>query len=516
MNEKPWIIDVQESELVETDYPFEINIPELRVVSSKHLPGNDEYFLVYCEPKDSEGQRCPRCSVPTKITKNGAANPRIVLDVKLGMDQVDLKVSVPKYHCYGCDKDFSHRFKEIPVKRNMTNRLYKQFKWMSFVLPFDEVAMLFHISETTVRNAYKESEKEFRCMRGTVVSPDVLGLYNKTIGRSNSTILLDAKSAELVDIYYGKNKDVEYPVQSMTNNDNIHIVIMDLVAEYRSVIQKISPEAKIVVHQAAVQKLVCESMAKVGRKILRKVIKKYQHKLKLDQTKVILDILDAANKDPYLFYTPSDGTKENAKRKRIIDNLCELSVDIAHLCRMENIFAHMYPRSYSASNTREYTEDMYNNWRSLIPLGEKGQWAPWQNYWASADLFTDLIPVANLLDSWKNEILGYVEYCEKHQPMALSAVDEQITRASLFGRDRNLNRIRDRAIYWPIAMKQGRGYHLAKKNANTNNVSYMLYENSLTEDEKIQQVFSVEETSSWMMLECIDVQESKFYKLISE
>lgn len=508
-----WCLDVKESDLVESEYAFGLNIPELNVISAKHLP-NKEYYLVYCEPKDAAEQQCPYCKKTTTFSPNGFAAPRIVHHVKYGMVQVDLKVKVPRYLCYNCDNRFSHEFKAILPKRDMTKPLYEQFKWMAFTMPFHEVALIFHRSESTIRIAFNECVQEYAQLQGPSIAPATLALYGTTIGQKKSATLLNAETEVLLDICSETDEDLAETIKSFSNNENIHIVIMDLAEKYRSVILKSAPCSKILIHKSAVQKIARTHIRKVGTKILDKFLNDHYQQLSVEEKNVIWDLLGPNHDFENLLYLPNHGSRESIKRAKIIEKLCKMSTDLAHLYEIEHVFSMIYPRGCS-DGMRQFAEKIYDGWRKLIPPEDKTQWDEWsRKYHVQPKNFAKLIQLVNILDGVREEMFGYIEYSGKHSGVSFLSTDARIDVATLRGQDRYFDRIRKRAKYWPLAMKCGRGYDLRLSQGHSNIAKYMMPISDT--DLGAKPMLYIEEVDGPMMSECRNIHSHTFYRLAKE
>lgn len=92
-------IKITLDDLVPMSVVPDVNLPDIVAESAYRPNGNQHYMLLLCKPKNKFSGACPVCGcVGTEFKSNGyLKQPRLVHDVPVGADSVDLYVKTPRY-----------------------------------------------------------------------------------------------------------------------------------------------------------------------------------------------------------------------------------------------------------------------------------------------------------------------------------------------------------------------------------------------------------------------------------
>lgn len=95
-----------ENDFIEVVPTPSINLPD--IVADKCMRPKDgaAYLVFYCSPKTRYTGGCLGCGSIDIIKHGMVPNPRIIHDVMVGINRVDLIVSVPRYRCNDCNTSF--------------------------------------------------------------------------------------------------------------------------------------------------------------------------------------------------------------------------------------------------------------------------------------------------------------------------------------------------------------------------------------------------------------------------
>lgn len=439
--------------LQKCEYTVSVLLPELVETACYENPEN-KYYLVECEPKDHEGQMCPICKIPTKYHVHDWHTVREVRDITIGSYRVELDVRIPRYMCHGCENAFTRRLDSIMGNPHLTTRLYKQIQEESFLLPPQFVADRYGCSVATIEAYFDQYVDELIALRGETEAPEVLGLFQRRVVKHDRPVFVDVESDEILGICSDSKKDkLRRTIEAMANHDrNIQYVVIDMLEEYREVVQKAIPHAKIVVDKRSVMEIVDTYVLKKGKTILSQLKKENDRQPDASRKKEIAELLAAASKDHYLFTNVSD----NPKRKELLDTLSQASPEFQHWYWVRSCFSNIY-----SSTSAGGAANIFKEWRQLVPPATKDKWPEWESeYQVSAEMFADLIPLAEKLEDWKEAIC---EYCGKYSLLfdfASTQLDKTIGRVTLSETETSFVRARKRALLFQTAKSQMGGYIL--------------------------------------------------------
>lgn len=178
----PRELEFDESDFKELTPTPNLNLPDIKAVKCLIPKDNSPYMLFICK-SESRHTACLNCGSINIISNGVSEKPRIVRDVNIGLNRVDLLVEVPRYRCRDCGASFRQEYQSIPEKQQLTERLLAQIKHDAFFRPFSQVAEEYGYSEPNIRNIFNEYVAELDASRPPIEAPEVLGIDEKHINK---------------------------------------------------------------------------------------------------------------------------------------------------------------------------------------------------------------------------------------------------------------------------------------------------------------------------------------------
>ncbi len=228
------------------------------------------------------GPRCPRCAgkLPRNKIGKGCAMDLPIADVPC------VFIIYPRIqgHCHPCRAYVTTRPAEIHPTKDSTWRLMRTVSSWASAAPASSVAIMFELSEATVRRYDQAVLKE------QLPPPDLDNLRcilidEKHLGRRHGyvTVVLNGDTGELLHMAKGKKKkSLESFVEGLsdTQREMIEVVGIDRAGAYQSIVEQWLPDCAIVydrfhlvmnVNQAVdeVRRSEWRSAGKSGKKVIK-------------------------------------------------------------------------------------------------------------------------------------------------------------------------------------------------------------------------------------------------------
>lgn len=249
-------------------------------------------YLWKLRKKRTEGEACPKCASLSNV-RAGRCSVR-VRDESFRGTSIWLDIEKHRYLCKVCKKTFTESVEGIWPRRRTTQRFRKNlaqmchnFSSMKGVQDVEQVS-----SGLLYAVFYEQLESKLNERKG-IKWPEVLGIDEHFFSRSKgytefTTVFTDLKKRRLFDACEGKStKVIIEQMQHIEGRENVKIVVMDLSRGYRSLVEKMFPNAQVVADKFHVLRLLTPSLMKAGRAIyghrqelwLKKLILKNRHRL---------------------------------------------------------------------------------------------------------------------------------------------------------------------------------------------------------------------------------------------
>lgn len=441
------IVNIEMDDLVSVPL-IHLNLRDL-VEDACYETEDGEYCVVHCQPASRNGQECPICH--SKLIKVHGYLPqdRLVHDVNAGIQQVDLRIKVPRYQCTDCNYTFTHRFESILENKQMTKRLYDVIKRETFVDTFSNIADRYGVTAPTIAGIFDDYVAELEPLRKRLVAPRILGIDEKHIVHAMRGVFVDIEEGTLLEmVAANKREDIITAIESMEGCDeNIQIVTMDMSGSYRSYVQECLPNAKIIVDKFHVFQSMGSKVTKVRTNIIN-YLDGYLKTVPSGPQKHSMELIfNAANKDHYLFKYGTDKIMEDQQRVVLLAKLCQFFPEFNHLRMIKEGFEKIY-----ASFDRDAAETAYREWLPLIPPSGTRQQEAWRTtYGVDPALFMEFRTMANTFKNWYDEIFGYFDPGCSVTNAATEGLNNLIERFNRLGNEYSFERLRAKALYCHLA-----------------------------------------------------------------
>lgn len=449
-----------------------LNLPDLKETAAYTFRDTDEYLLVECEPEFPMKQ-CPVCKKHYQVSKNGYTQyPRLIHDVNVGLQQVDLSVKVPKYVCKSCNAVFTHEFDSFVEGRQFTKRLYEQIKVDSFYRKFTEVAEEFGISDTTVADIFDEYTFELEAHRQAPEVGTWLAIDEKHVNHKMRGVFVDGDSGRLLELTEDNSlPTVKKAIMSFKGYENVKFVTTDMANSYRTVIEDIyGSSVTMIVDKWHVLHDLSTKISKCRSAIIEYLgteIKKEE-----DETvrKRKLDVKKLATDNGYLFKFGDEKLIEKPIRLQILSEVCKTFPEFNHLRLLKEGFELIYD-----CQDRESAEQVFDQWCDLVPPSGKKQIEAWEaKYKVRASLFDDIRSLKTTVNNrWRREIFNYFDTDAYKTNAIAEATNSFIERSVINGY--SFKRLRAKVLFWHTAGARKRYVIDLRKQLDTSSLQHEFF-----------------------------------------
>lgn len=426
-----------------------LNLSDL-VEEACYKPKNGAPYLAFeCKPYSRANQVCPTCGQPILSVHGYLTYRRLVHDVNVGIEQVDLLVKVPRYRCEDCGSTFTHKFDCVLEGRQMTKRLYEQIRRDVFVRSFADVGNDFGYSDTTIATIFDEYASELEAKRGPVIAPRVLGIDEKHIVHAMRAVFVDIETGTLLEMTAGNKKmDVMRTIESFVDyNKNIEIVTMDMYPAYRSYVQECLPNAKIIVDKYHIYQDLSLKIKKTRTGLLEHLKEKIKMIADPLEKSRAYDVYNMAASNNYLFKFGQEKLAEKGSRLKAMADVCQTFPEFNHLRLLKEGFELIYQCSDRAA-----AEGVFAEWEKLVPPRGAKQIEEWSKiYNVPAELFSEFRALDRTIHNWYEEVFTYFEPGYRVTNAATEGLNNMIERFNRLGNGYSFERLRAKALFWHLA-----------------------------------------------------------------
>lgn len=446
-------VKLTKQDLVRMDTTPFLNLSDLNETAAYKLPDADGYMLIECEPS-RRATACPVCKASGYMVSNGYTQfPRLVHDVNVGLTQVDLSVTVPRYECRKCGAKSSAEFESIVPGRQFTKRLFEQIKVDAFYGKFADIAMRFGIADTTVGDIFDEYAEELEARHKTQPVGAWLAIDEKHVQHKARGIFVDGETSLLIEMTEDNSpQTVTDTIRKIPGYENIKIITMDMSATYRKVVEEIfGQDAKIIVDKWHVLNQLSIRIAKSKTAIIEYL----NDEIKAETDPAIKDRKTQVKKlvtdNGYLFKYNEENLKEKPMREQIMAEACAMFPVLNHLRLLKEGFEHVY-----ACTDRTKAQSTLESWCELVPPSGKLQIAKWEEqYHVPAVLYQEFRSFKETVSkSWHKEIFNYFDVDGFKTNAIAEATNAFIERVIINGY--SFRRLRAKALFWHEAGERKR------------------------------------------------------------
>ena len=213
-----------------------------------------------------------------------------------GVRHCHLHLEAYKFHCLSCDRYFNQRFPAIQPRRRSTEAFRRQV----FQLHYDGVnqkrlAKRQRIGTATIERWFHDFLKLEVAKMSAEPCPEMLGIDEHFFSKKQgfATTFCDLKNHKVYDVTLGRSEAaLDGYFRRLKGKENVKLVCIDLASNYRALIRKHFPNAKIVADRFHVIRLVNQHFMSVWRELdpkasrnrgLRSLMRRHEQNLSPDK-----------------------------------------------------------------------------------------------------------------------------------------------------------------------------------------------------------------------------------------
>jgi transposase len=201
-----------------------------------------------------------------------------------------------KFHCLSCGRYFNQRFPGILPRRRSTEPFRRQVFWRHFDgITRKRLAQRERIGSATVERWFQDYLKLEAAKLSGEPCPQELGLDEHFFTRRKgfATTLCDLKNHKVYDVVLGRSATaLDAYFRRLKGKDQVRLVCMDLASNYRALVRRHFPNARIVADRFHVVRLVNQQFLATWRDLdpggsknrgLLSLMRRHEHRLSSEQ-----------------------------------------------------------------------------------------------------------------------------------------------------------------------------------------------------------------------------------------
>ena len=177
-----------------------------------------------------------------------------------GVRHCHLHLEALKFHCQGCGRYFNQRFPAILPRRRSTEPFRQQIFWQHFDgICRKRLAERQRIGTATVERWFQDHLGLQAAKMSGEPCPEELGIDEHFFTRRKgyATTFCDLKNHKVYDVVLGRSEaSLDGYFRRLRGKERVRVVCIDLAANYRALIRKHFPNAKIVADRFHVMRIV--------------------------------------------------------------------------------------------------------------------------------------------------------------------------------------------------------------------------------------------------------------------
>lgn len=442
-------ISYSEEELKELTPVPNLNLSDIVAEKSFQPKDGSPYNIMYCKPAKKYDGPCPLCGCvgAQYYSKGYTPRPRLVHDVSVGLNRIDLVVQVPRYVCQDCNGVFSHPYPSINEGKQCTIRLMEKIQRDCFSRSFSEIAQETGYTLTTIAELFSHYSDQLEATKAPIIAPEILSIDEKHIVHNMRAIFVDHTTGYLLEMTEDNKRDtIIRVIESMVDYDkNIKVVTTDMANGYKSAIQECLPNAKIVVDKFHVFQLLNRKMSKPKSAIMAEIKKQIENAPTLEESNRLRGVYNLIVKNRFLFRFGAKELTKKPERMIILANACQTFPELNHLRLIKEGVEKIYN-----CNTRAEAEAAYEEWVKLIPPRSQKLIPEWERtYGVRASVFsTDIASFGRVMKMWHKEIFAYFDPGCRVTNAVAEGTNNLIRRLNAQGNGYGFKHLRAKALYW--------------------------------------------------------------------
>jgi len=237
---------------------------------------------------------CPHCGSRRLRTKDRFE--RRLRHESWGLRLSVLRLEGRKSQCLGCGRYFNQRFPGILPRRRSTEPFRRQVFFDHFDgISRKRLAEREHIGTATVERWFQDFLRLEAAKMSGEPCPQVLGIDEHFFTRREgfATTLCDLKNHKVYDVVLGRSeRALDGYFRRLRGKENVRVVCIDLASNYRALIRRHFPQARIVADRFHVIRLVHQHFLAAWRELdpvgsknrgLLSLMRRHEHNLKPEQ-----------------------------------------------------------------------------------------------------------------------------------------------------------------------------------------------------------------------------------------
>ncbi len=360
-----------------------LNIQGIKVVQMSQLPGIGIILQVESINRESH---CPECG--TKSNRLHQNHRYVVKDLSWGEKPVFLEINRRQFKCKKCGKPFSEKLYFVNNRRTYTKRLADTIITSVLSSDIHSVAKQGVVTTEEIERMLSDTSRELSSKPSGLkkLGIDEIALIK---GQGNyCAVLIDIETSKLITIVKGRTQAEIEPVLNSWGSEvleQIEEVSIDLWKGYKTLVQKLMPNAQVVADRFHVMVQVNKELDTQRKREKRQVIdlnKKSKSSKKVEKNK---KVLEGINDSKYSLLK----NEENLNEKQNI-KLMEVKKVCPNLAKMHKL----------KEKFRQIFENTKTNWlRGLLRIGI------WQK--RAEQYFPDSVKT---ITNWLDEIIAYFDH----------------------------------------------------------------------------------------------------------
>lgn len=330
--------------------------------------------------------------------------------------RVGIAVDRQKFRCKNCSRVFYEQLPDMDDKRSATKRLVAYIEKQSLKRPHASIAEEVGVDEKTVRNIFRDYvnrlEKNLQ-----IELPQWLGIDEIHIIGKPRCVLTNIEKRTLIDILPKRDKaTLVYYLIKLPNKNRVQYVCMDMWEPYRSAIQAVMPQARIIIDKFHVLRMANQALETV-RKDTRAGLTQKERRTLMHDRHILL------------------------KRKNDLDAR-ELLILEYWIKNFENLGA-----------AYELKETFYGLWESKNKLEAAEKYREWQSR-LPENIKYAYQPLLTALTNWEKEIFSYFDH--KITNAYTESLNNLIRALNRLGRGYSFENLRAKVLFTEGVRKTSR------------------------------------------------------------
>lgn len=360
-----------------------LNIQGIKVVQMSQLPGIGIILQVESTKRESH---CPECG--TKSNRLHQNHRYVVKDLSWGEKPVFLEINRRQFKCQKCGKPFSEKLDFVNNRRTYTKRLADTIIKSVLSSDINSVAKQGIVTTEEIERMLSDASRELSSKPSGLkrLGIDEIALIK---GQGNyCAVLIDIETSKLITIVKGRTQAEIEPVLNSWGSEvleQIEEVSIDLWKGYKTLVQKLMPNAQVVADRFHVMVQVNKELDTQRKREKRQVIDLNKKSKSCKKAAKNQKVLEGINDSKYPLLKNEDNLTEKQNIK-----LMEVKKVCPNLAKMHNL----------KEKFRRIFENKKTNWlRGLLRIGI------WQK--RAEQYFPDSVKT---ITNWLDEIIAYFDH----------------------------------------------------------------------------------------------------------